>query len=673
MHAFDKDHIILDYFSHEAPVLSLELDRAGIIVAVNDFTARFVGRSLVGLHFHEVLIDFAGQIHPEAFAQAPEQAHIINVNTSIWFPETFYCRFYPLTEGVLVLGCVNLSEQEFLRAQTTQINQQLGNMARELQKSNAEFIRANTALKASEEVLRQAARYTRNLLETSLDPMVTIIADGIITDVNVATEQITGLNRDQLIGSDFVDCFTEPERARDGYRLAFSCGRVTDYPLAVRHVTGAVTEVLYNASVYRNEQGEVLGVFASARDITERKRAEAARLELEHKLLQMEKSESLGRMAGAIAHLFNNLLGGVLGHLDIALEDLPLGRDVRENLVDAQVAARRASEVSSLMLAYLGQAPGKHEPLDLSELCRVYLPEIRESMAGNVFIDAALPLPGPVIDGNPHQIQQIVNGLISNAWEALPDDAKQVRLIIRSCEPSEIPAGTRIPADWQPAHPLYACLEVMDEGSGIPESDIERIFEPFFSRKNTGRGLGLAVVLGMVRAHQGVILVDSAPGRGSVFRVLFPVQQTDAAQAALVEASLPPVEQRGTVLLVDDDPVFRKVACLMLQRLNFSVLEARDGLEGLTMFEQHRNEIGLVLSDISMPRMDGWELLRAMRRVSPNTPVILSSGYDKSQVLSGEHSEWPQAFLSKPYRPADLSSTLAATLNANGVECARTK
>ena len=520
----------------------------------------------------------------------------------------------------------------------------------------------------AEESLRLASLYSRTLLETSLDPLVTISAEGKITDVNAATERMTGLNRERLIGSDFADYCTEPELARTGYRKAFVDGQVSDYPLTVRHASGSLTEVLYNASVYRNEQGEVIGVFAAARDITERKKAEGLRLDLERKVRQMEKSDSLGRMAGAVAHLFNNLLGGVLGNLEIAMEELPSGSPVMENLSEAMQAGRRAAEVSGLMLAYLGQAPGKHEALDLSEQCRNSLPIVQSILPKGTDLDTDLCPAGPTVMANAHQVQQVINSLCANASEALGDGGGVIRMTVRTVSKEEIPSAHRFPLDWQPQDEQYACLEVRDAGCGIAEQDIEKLFDPFFTSKFTGRGLGLPVVLGILRTHRGVVTVESTLGQGSVFRAFFPVSvQNIPRQTA---AASPDSEYRGhgTILLLEDEPVLRKMAKTMLTRFGFVVLEAKDGVEGVELFGQHRAEIRCVISDMTMPRMDGWETLVALRRLNAGIPVILASGYDRAQVMKGEHPEWPQAFLGKPYRSAELQEALRLVLEKGAVE-----
>jgi urea ABC transporter urea binding protein len=517
--------------------------------------------------------------------------------------------------------------------------------------------------KRAEEALRAASRHARNLIETSLDPLVTINAEGQITDVNAATEKITGIERKRLIGTDFTNYFTEPDRARAGYLKAFAQGQVHDYPLTLRHALGRLTEVLYNASVYRNEHGEVLGVFAAARDVTQRKRAEEEKERLEAQNRQLQKAESLGRMAGAIAHHFNNQLQSVMLNLELARRQFSVGGvDATEFLSDAAESAQKAAEVSSLMLTYLGQTTGKRGPQDLAEVCRRNLPMLQASVPKGVVLEVALPSPGPVILANSNQIQQLLANLITNAWEALGKGQGTVRLTVKTVAATEPLSKHRVPVDWQPEAPSYACLEVADSGCGITEQDRERLFDPFFSRKFAGRGLGLPVVLGIARAHQGAITVASEPDRGSIFQVLLPLSAEAVATAPVQVGRSPETRGDGLVLLVEDDRLVRRPVAGALTQLGFTVLQAQDGVEALELFRERSSEIRCVILDLTMPRMGGWETLQALRALMPGLPVILTSGYDEARALAGEHPEKPQVFLGKPYEFAQLREAIARVL-----------
>jgi len=285
-------------------------------------------------------------------------------------------------------------------------------------------------------------------------------------------------------------------------------------------------------------------------------------------------------------------------------------------------------------------------------------------MPKDVTLETDLPSLGPAISANGNQIQQLLTNLATNAWEAFGDGRGAIRLSIKTVSSADIPTTNRFPVDWQPLDNAYACLEVADVGCGIADHDIEKLFDPFFSTKFTGRGLGLPVVLGIVRAHGGAVTVESEPGRGSVFRVFFPVSAEEVPRQPDKAAKAPELEGGGTVLLVEDEEMLRHMAEAMLTRLGFKALAAKDGVEAVEVFRQHQDTIRCVLCDLTMPRMNGWETLAALRKLAPDIPVILTSGYDKARVMEGDHPELPQAFLHKPYQMRDLEVAISAAQKA---------
>ena len=409
--------------------------------------------------------------------------------------------------------------------------------------------------------------------------------------------------------------------------------------------------------------GDLLAIEGFITDITERIKAEEERAKLEDQNRQLQKAESLGCMAGAIAHRFNNLLGAVLGNLEIAMGDLPAGADAIKNLIEAIQAARKAAEVSGLMLTYLGQTRTKADALDLSETCRRSLPMLRAALPKDVVLKADLPSHGPIILANPNQIQQLLTNICTNAWEAVGSNRGAIQLTVKVVPPTEIPAINRFPLDWQPQDMDYACLEVADSGSGIAGKDIEKLFDPFFSSKFTGRGLGLPVVLGVLRAYRGAVAVESKPGRGSVFRAYFPVSTEEVSLQSENPAKALQIKKDGTVLLVEDNDALRRLTDTVLKDLGFNVLATSDGTEAIEVFRQHKEEICFVLCDLTMPLMDGWETITSLRKLSPDIPVILTSGFNEAQVMAGDHPTLPDAFLSKPYVRKELIAAIGQALS----------
>lgn len=328
-------------------------------------------------------------------------------------------------------------------------------------------------------------------------------------------------------------------------------------------------------------------------------------------------------------------------------------------------AAHQAAELSTLMLTFVGQATASLEPLDLSQTCQRFLPLLRAALPAGLPLETDLPLPGPIVRAHADQISQLLMNLVTNAGEAVGKKTGVVRLsVVATVPPEDIPEAHRFPAEWEPKSAVYACLEVADSGRGMAERDVERVFEPFFSDKAAGRGLGLSAVLGIVRAHGGAVAVRSEPGRGSTFRVFLPL--------SFAKAPPPPAqaeEQRpgGTVLLVEDEDIVRSLTATMLRGLGFSVIGTSSGFDAVAELRKHPAEVRLALCDLSMPGMDGWETLSALRVIVPGVPVILCSGYDRAQAMAGHHRESPQAFLRKPYRMADLSAAIRSALGNHEV------
>jgi len=511
--------------------------------------------------------------------------------------------------------------------------------------------------------LRESEEKFRLITQASGEIIWQLNLDGKITHVSPAIEKITGYTPEEALTLDFRAFFpeTETDRATEAFIKVASGEQYQRLEFVVKRKDGILVPVEISVTPIMKDN-KIVGIRGITHDVTERKQAEAEKEKLEARNRQLQKAESLGRMAGAIAHHFNNQLGVVIGNLELALMELSQGASPHAKITAAMKASNRAAEMSGLMLTYLGQSFDKREPLDFSEVCRRSLPMLQAIMPGNVVLETDLPSPGPAISANANEIQQVLTNLITNAWEAVGERRGAIRLNIKTVSPAEIPASHRFPIGWQPQDNAYACLEVTDAGCGIAEKDIEKLFDPFFTTKFTGRGMGLAVVLGVVKAHGGAVTVESEPGRGSAFRVFLPIsaeevpRQPDKASQPLAR------EGGGTVLLIDDEAMVRDVAAAMLKCLGFSVLEAKDGVEAVEVFRQHQHEIRCVLCDLTMPRMSGWETLTTLRKLATDIPVILASGYDKAQVMAGDHPELPQVFLGKPYKFKGLSDAIGQAL-----------
>jgi CheY-like chemotaxis protein len=350
-------------------------------------------------------------------------------------------------------------------------------------------------------------------------------------------------------------------------------------------------------------------------------------------------------------------------NLDMAVNYLPRDTMPAEFLAQALESALKATEVSSMLLTYIGTTQRKRETLDLSETCLKSLSMLRDTTPKSLRFETRLPSPGPAANANSSQIQQVLINLITNAWESYEGREGRICLTVKTLLAADITPKYRFPIDYQIKGDAYACLEVADTGCGIAQKDIPSLFDPFHFRNFTGRGLGLAVVLGILRAHKGFVTVESELGRGSVFRVFLPLLSEVAdrkSTSSPVQATNPAIG--GTVLVVDDDSRLLKAISTALKCMGFKVLTAQDGVEAVEVFRQHQSEIRLVLCDMCMPRMDGWDTLAALRRLVPGIPVILSSGYGKDHTMADHHPEQPQLFLSKPYQIEEFHKAIIQVL-----------
>lgn len=406
------------------------------------------------------------------------------------------------------------------------------------------------------------------------------------------------------------------------------------------------------------QAGRVIGVEGFIIDTTDLNRVEAQKHALETRLWQAKKAESLARMAGAIAHNFNNQLSVVAGNLELALDSLPEDDAIREFLIESLQAARRSAEISGLMLTYLGQGTGGGEPLDLSEACRKHLLMIHQDVPNAIEIESDLVSPGPIVKALSSNIRQVLTHLITNAVEAIGDRDGKIVISTSTICASDVAKFQLTPADWQPTAETYACIEVSDTGCGMATDDMDKLFDPFFTTKFTGRGLGLAVVLGIVRAMEGAIDVQSKKGNGSTFKIYLPLAQGSPSIRAESERVVQQNAKSGTVLLVDDQDAVRRMVEKMLNRLDYAVVTASTGVEAVELLIHHRDAISCVITDLTMPGMDGWETIAALRKIKPDLSVILASGYNEDQAMSRDDSEQPNAFLHKPYSKEELKTAL---------------
>jgi PAS domain S-box-containing protein len=398
------------------------------------------------------------------------------------------------------------------------------------------------------------------------------------------------------------------------------------------------------------------------RDVTEHKMAEQERLEVERRLQQSQRLESLGVLAGGIAHDFNNILTGILGNAELGLVGLPASAAARANLQEIAKASTRAAGLCREMLAYAGRGQFASELIDFGALVEDLLDLLRTSISKKALLSLDLTKGMPRVLGDSGQLSQVIMNLVINASDAVGEKGGVIRISTGAIEcSSDYLAETYATQNIAPG--LYLALEVSDTGCGMDRDTLSHIFEPFFTTKFTGRGLGLAAVLGIVRGHKGTLMVTSEPGRGSTFKVLLPVAEAKrGAPEGEGATGTGNWRGQGTVLLVDDEEAIRAISGSMLSHLGFSVICAADGQEALELYSAHRQEVVLVLLDLTMPNMDGEETFNALRCLDPGAPVVLSSGYAEHDIASRFAGKGLSGFIQKPYSLAQLQQRVRAAL-----------
>ncbi len=397
-------------------------------------------------------------------------------------------------------------------------------------------------------------------------------------------------------------------------------------------------------------------------DITERKAAAEALQQAEARLRETQRLESLGVLAGGIAHDFNNLLMGILGNAGLALNELPPASPVRATVQDIETAARRAADLTRQLLAYSGKGHFVVQPLDLSALVEESGQLLRTVISRRATVQARLAPGLPAVEGDATQLRQVAMNLLTNASDALGDQPGVIGLETALVHADRVTLTGMLLGDALPEGD-YVALEVHDTGSGMDGETLGRIFDPFFTTKFHGRGLGLAAVLGIVRGHRGAIQVESWPGQGTRVRILLPATTRPVATDPAPRVSGPvAVRGAGTVLVVDDEDVVRKVTRRTLERAGYAVLLAEDGLQALALLEQRHAEVSLVLLDLTMPGLGGEDTCRRIHAAWPGLPVILSSGFTADAGTADLTGAGQADFIQKPYQPAALLELARAAI-----------
>ena len=447
-------------------------------------------------------------------------------------------------------------------------------------------------------------------------------------------------------------------------QVATSTNRpVLEFEITIVRGDGHHIDLVANAVPLHTETGEVRGCVATFVDVTARKQAEQDRLSFERQLQETQKLEGLGVLAGGIAHDFNNLLTGILGNASLARLGLqPHQSNLAASLKNIEQSSLRAADLCKQLLAYAGKGRFVIEPINLSALVKETAQMLEVSINKKTSLQLHLAPALPAFLGDATQVRQVLMNLVINASEAIGDQPGIVTI-----QTSRV----QMTADYLQRFAIhehlsegdYVILEVTDDGSGMSAETQARIFDPFYTTKFTGRGLGLAAVLGIVRGHKGAIKVYSEPGRGTTFKLLFPATQAEGTAAqALRAATATPWHGSGHVLIIDDEPFVRTVADQIFRMLGFTTALAEDGLEAVEIVRASPGAFTLVVLDLTMPRMDGEETLRNLRAINPDLRIILTSGFNEQSTINRFVGRGIAGFLPKPFTVEMLTDQLRKIL-----------
>ena len=521
--------------------------------------------------------------------------------------------------------------------------------------------------KRAEELLRESESLFRSYVESA--PLGIWETDGIgrIVSANRATSEITGYSHEQLLGMNMFDfCLSEelPQIYEQFKRLIRTESESAE--VRVKRADGAIIWESVNA-VKLSEDRYLFFI----QDITEKKHVQEEIIEMERRLFQAQKLESLGVLSGGIAHDFNNLLAVIIGNLELAADKIDPASGAILNIDKAMNAAERSALLTRQMLSYSGKSVQDITEINLTDVIRRQEEMLRAAVVKTANLEFALDDEIPNMRGDFGEIQQVALNLVTNASESLESGYGTVRVStgVRYCDHVML-SRSLFPEKPQPQNMVF--LEVYDDGVGMENGAVDRLFDPFYTTKFLGRGLGMSVVHGVVKGHRGAITVDTDPGTGTTVRVYFPVSESvdvrESASATLemspgLELEPKPGGLSGTALVVDDEPLVSDFLVSALEKFGLGTIKAFNGKQAVQLFKQASDSINLVLLDLSMPEMDGVATFDELKKIKPDVRIILCSGYSEEEMLGRfDTDKRPDAFLKKPAKLSDLRNLVQIVL-----------
>jgi len=511
----------------------------------------------------------------------------------------------------------------------------------------------------AEQALRDSEARYRTLVENIDLGIALIDTDFNVLMTNAKQAEMFGKEPGDLLGAKCYREFKKRQTVCDKCpgAQAMATGQPASRTSDGVREDGSRFKVQIDAFPVLNPDGTPQGFIEVVQDVTDRVRAEEDHRRLEAQVRHAQKLESLGVLAGGIAHDFNNLLLAILGNADLALAEMSVDSPIRKNVTEIKTASQRAAELARQMLAYSGKGKFLVERVDLNAIVEEMGQMLAVSVSKHAALQYTFATDLPPIEADTTQIRQVIMNLITNASEAI-DETEGTISIITGAVKADREYLRRTYLDEDLPEGSYVTLQVEDTGCGMDADTQRKLFDPFFTTKFAGRGLGMAAVLGIVRAHQGAIKIDSEVGRGTSVTVLLPAAEAGAEAARPEPAVGEPWHGAATVLLVDDEPTVRTVGRMMLERLGMTVLTAADGREAVERFSRQADAIDCVILDLTMPKLGGQEALIELRNIRPDVRVVISSGYTEQDVTSRFADEGIVGFIQKPYTLQSLADVV---------------
>jgi PAS domain S-box-containing protein len=489
-----------------------------------------------------------------------------------------------------------------------------------------------TARKRAEADLKQAKDYAESIINTAPTLICGLAPDGTTRFVNPATTQICGYPAAEIIGRNWWNLFYPGDSYKQAERLfsQFPLGRVVNQETSLTDRDGGKRIISWSSMNHCAPDGAIIEIVGIGMDITAQRQAEEVRARLEIQLYQSQKMEALGSLAGGVAHEFNNMLGTIIGYTELAKMDLGDQHPVVPNLDQVLKASQRAKEIIQQILTFSRRQELKRELINLQRVVQETVKLIRPTIPASVEISVEVDSGSPPIFGNTTQLHQALTNLCTNAWHAMKEEGGRIAITQKILTLTKDIVGGRLGLP----EGLYSVLSVEDNGQGMDAATLERVFEPFFTTKGPGKGsgLGMAVVHGIMKSHDGAVSIQSQQGKGTLVHLYFPVQTAAVAEKSSSEKLPMPVGHGERVLLVDDESTLVMIGTKLLQLLGYHVTSFTSSKEALAAFTRQPDAFDLVITDLTMPGMTGIALADALLEVRRDIPILLATGYIEESI-----------------------------------------